>query len=107
MNRINNRSDGRDSLHDGPVGFDAGDGRVLGVDVADVSVGHLGSIDHQTNGGVANASHGGGSYADYLPIGASTVRVSLLSPKEFLRVPYTAPFSSHVNVKIIAESHFM
>lgn len=60
-----------DSLEDGPVGFDAGDGRVLGVDVFGVRARHLGLVDHQTDGGGARTRRRGGSYADDFPIGPS------------------------------------
>lgn len=58
-------------LEDGPVGLDAGDGRVLGVDVFGVRARHLGLVNHQPDGGGARARQRGGSYADYFPFGPS------------------------------------
>lgn len=58
------------SLEDGPVGLDARDSWVLDVAVADLSVGHLRPVDHQTHGGSAGARRRRGCYADYLSIGA-------------------------------------
>lgn len=58
-------------LQDGPVWLDAGDGRVLRVDVFGLRVRHLGLVDHQPDRGGARTRHGGGSYADYVPFGPS------------------------------------
>lgn len=58
-------------LEDGPAWLDAGDGRVLGVDVFGLRARHLGLVDHQTDRGGARARQGGGSYADYFPFGPS------------------------------------
>lgn len=56
-------------LEDGPVGLDAGDGRVLGVNVFGVGARHLRPVNHQADGGGARARQGGGRYADDVPIG--------------------------------------
>lgn len=42
-------------LEDGPVGLDAGDGGVLGVDVFGLCARHLSPVDHQPDRGGARA----------------------------------------------------
>lgn len=59
----------QDLLEDGPVGLDARDGRVLGVDVFGLRVHHLSPVNHQPDRGGAGGRQRGGSYADYFPIG--------------------------------------
>lgn len=60
-----------DLLEYGPVRFDAGDGWIFSVNVFRVKTRHLGSVNHQTNGGGARARQGGGGDADYFPVTSS------------------------------------